>query len=60
MIVVDTMEEKSGVAILHTEKSFINATTNSILSKKKVLQPTFNQRRDYCKMLWCLWPNNDS
>ena len=31
MIVVDTMEEKSDVAILLTEKSFINATTNSIL-----------------------------
>ena len=54
MIVVDTMEEKSGVAIMLTEKSFINATTNSILSKKKVLQPTFKQRRDYCKMLWWL------
>lgn len=29
------MEEKSGVAILLTEKSFINATTNSILPKKE-------------------------
>ena len=34
------MEERSGVAIMLAEKSFINATTNSILSKKKVLQPT--------------------
>ena len=31
MIVVDTMEEKSDAAILLTEKSFINAATNSIL-----------------------------
>ena len=28
---MDTIEEKSGVTIMLTEKSFINATTNSIL-----------------------------
>ena len=60
MIVVDTMEEKSGVAIMLTEKSFINATTNSTLPKKKVSHLIFNRRTEYCKMLWCLWPNNDS
>ena len=44
------MEEKSAISMMLTEKSFINATINSILPKKKVSHSTFNRRRDYCKV----------
>ncbi len=35
MILVDTMEEKSDIAMMLNKKPFINATINSILPKKE-------------------------